>query len=83
MIKHAFLFMVVEGKKQTFKVAIARCTDFMAANVAWMDNPEFPVGDTMTNGTWQLSIDITESVHSFNTFEEAEQFYVNHYKAQS
>lgn len=85
-IKHAFMFAVYKDNVPTYKVAIASHTDMEAANTRWMDNPELPHHDETNHrnndGTYCLSIDITESIHTFDSFDKAEQFLVEHYAKQ-
>lgn len=85
-MKHAFLYMVKENDGLIkYKVVISRFTDFSDGRTEWMSNPELPPIEYRSDGSygsWRLSIDITDSVHTFDSFQDASTFLAMHYATQ-
>lgn len=66
-----------------FVVKIAKCHDYVRANVAWMDDPQLPPWDMQTDtGTLMPDVDICEEAHEFTSELDAIKFISAHYVSE-
>lgn len=93
MIRMAFLFRVVDKEDNNkWFVKIAKCIDYVTADVEWMDDERLPqykevwVGTDSKvlkgEGTLTPSIDITAECHEFKSEDEALKFIAEHYERE-